>query len=143
MNRADGAAEPPVPSGAALRRAEDERHLKTVVADLWLHSETLVRQELELLKTESEIRIGHAKAAVQRGAISLGLFHAAYLTSLSALVLVLAQWVAPWIAALLVAFGATTGALVFTHLSKRALAAAIETHEPQVHEHLGRPQAHS
>jgi hypothetical protein len=113
------------PEATGEQVTQDERHLQGVIADLWQHSETLVRQEIALAKAEYEARLVHAKAAFVRGAISAGLFYAAYLTTLATLVFVLVQWLAPWLAALIVALVACAGAVVFSWLGKQALHAAI------------------
>jgi hypothetical protein len=105
---------------------DHERQLAAVVADLWEHSETLIRQELALVKAEYEARAIHAKAALQHSAISIGLFHAAYLTTLAMLLLLLAKWLDPSLAALILAIGASAGAFVFTRLGKQALNEAIK-----------------
>ncbi len=152
MSDGESAVEPSAGerSAAQLRSAQDRRELQAVLADLWQHSETLVRQEVELLKAEYEARAVHAKAAVRHGAISLGLCHAAYLSTLATLVLVLALWVEPWAAALIVAVAASAGAFVFAQLGKRELQRTTQrTRSPerqteQRHEHLlGRQRAHS
>ena len=92
-----------------------------MLADLVEHSETLLRQEVELGKAELKHRVDRAKVALRHGAISAGLFYAAYLTTLATIVLLLAEWMAPWISALVVAVAATAGAAVFTFLGKQAL----------------------
>jgi hypothetical protein len=136
-------------SDAELLTAQDRRELQAVLADMWQHSETLMRQELELLKAEYEARAIHAKAAIQQGAISLGLVHAAYLTTLATLVLVLAQWIEPWAASLIVAIAAGAGAYVFSRFGKRELQLATAPskspdRQRAHHGHaLGRPRAHS
>lgn len=132
------------------RSMAERRELQALLADLWQHSETLVRQEVELLKAEYEARAIHAKSALQRGAISIGLLHAAYLTTLATLVLVLAQWIEPWLASLIVAIAASAGALAFAWLGRQELRQATERLErpkhPRIEEHgqaLGRQRAHS
>lgn len=108
--------------GSELRPgAGAERELKAVLGDLFEHSETLVRQEIALGKAELDTRMEKAKTALMRGVISAGLYHAAYLTTLATLVLLLAQWVAPWAAALIIALAASAGAVVFTLLGRQAL----------------------
>ena len=145
---AEGQARASVPEpsqGAVLRSGnEGERQLKSVIGDLWEHSETLVRQELLLVKAEYEARMMHAKDAVQRGAIALGLSHAAYLTTLATLVLLLAQWLEPWIASLIIAIGASAGAFVFSRLGKKALDEATRPLERQQNHPIApRRRAHS
>jgi hypothetical protein len=108
---------------------EHERELKSVIADLWQHSETLVHQELALAKAEFETHVARAKTAIVRGAISAGLYYAAYLTTLATLVLALAQWLPPWLASLIVASAASAGAFVFTRLGKESLKALRQAEE--------------
>lgn len=102
-----------------------EREMKRVFVDLWHHSEVLIRQELALIKAEYEARLRAGKALLVRGAIASALFYAAYLTTLASLVLVLAQWAAPWLAALIVGGAAALGALAYLYLTKRALDVAM------------------
>jgi hypothetical protein len=129
------------PSAAAAVAAPGARHeeraLQALLADLWQHSETLVRQELALAKAEYEVRVANAKVAVRRSAISLGLFHAAYLTTLATLALALAEWLAPWLASLIIAVGASGGALIFAWLGVRAAKVATSPPESQQSHHRG------
>jgi hypothetical protein len=132
--------------GAPVTRRSSERDeptLTAVIADLWEHSETLVRQELALVRAEYEARALHAKAAVQHGALSLGLFHAAYLCTLATLVLVLAQWLDPWLSASIIAVAAGLAAAVFALLGKRAFDQATEPfrHDPPPHHPIRRARA--
>jgi len=106
-----------------------ERELKAVLANLVEHSETLVRQEIELGKAELNLRVDKAKVALRRGAISAALYYAAYLTTLVSLVLLLAEWLAPWLSALIVALIASAGAVVFTLLGRQALEQVKHPHE--------------
>jgi hypothetical protein len=106
-----------------------DRELKALLADLVDHSETLVRQEFELGKTELNLRVEKAKLALLHGAISAALYYAAYLTTLACLVLLLAQWVAAWLAALIVALVASAGAAVFTLLGRKALEQVKHPHQ--------------
>ena len=106
-----------------------QRELKAVLADLVDHSETLVRQEIELGKAELNLRVEKAKVALLRGAISAALYYAAYLATLATLVLVLATWVAAWLAALIVALVAGAGAAVFTLLGWQAVKQVKHPHE--------------
>jgi hypothetical protein len=110
-----------------------EPELKAIVADLWQNSERLVQQELQLALSELDIRVDRAKVALRQAAIAGGLFHAAYLTTLATLVLLLSQAMAPWLAALLVAVVASAGAYAFARRSKQTAPHAAqppETHQP-------------
>ncbi|HEX6243112.1 MAG TPA: phage holin family protein [Polyangiales bacterium] len=111
-----------------------------MLADLFEHSETLVRQEVELGKAEIALRVEKAKAAALRGAISAGLYHAAYLTTLATVVLLLCEWVAPWLASLIVALVASAGAVVFTLLGRQAL---HEIKDPPETRPIMRQRAHT
>jgi hypothetical protein len=139
---------PAAEATAPAARQEGERALQSLLADLWVHSETLVRQEISLAKAEYEVRVANAKMAVRRGAISFGLFHAAYLTTLATLVLALAQWLEPWLASMIIAIGAAAGASIFTWLGVRAAEAVIAppAHKQSDHREqhqLKRQQAHT
>ena len=145
----DATTQPAGDLAAAGAQREHARELQSVLADVWLHSETLVRQELALVKAEYETRTSELKAAVRRGALSLGLFHAAYLTTLATIVLVLAQWLEPWLSSLLVAIGASAGAFTFTWLGKQALEeataprASSESMKLRDHHQVRRQRAHT
>jgi hypothetical protein len=125
---------PPDPS-ARSTRAQDEPELKAIMTDLWENSERLVQQELQLALSELDVRVDRAKLALRHGAIAGGLFHAAYLTALATLVLLLSELVAPWLAALLVALLAGAGAYWFLQRSKQAAQQAsrpdTQTYSPQ------------
>lgn len=83
-------------------RAED-KSLGELFADLSRESSTLVRQELALAKAEMTQKA--ASAGKDVGLVAAGGFlaYAAFLTLIAALVLLVAQFIAPWMAALLVA----------------------------------------
>jgi hypothetical protein len=121
------------PAPGAPVSGNGEPELKAIVADLWQNSEHLVQQELELALSELDIRVDRAKVALRQAAIAGGLFHAAYLTTLATLVLLLSQAMTPWLAALLVAVVASAGAYAFSRRSKqtaRHAARPPETHQP-------------
>lgn len=126
MSRQDPAPDAPVSD-------QREPELKAIVADLWQNSERLVQQELQLAASELEVRVDRAKVALRQAAIAGGLFHAAYLTTLATLVLLLSELVAPWLAALIVAVAASAGAYAFSRRSQhtaRQAAQPPETHQP-------------
>jgi Putative Actinobacterial Holin-X, holin superfamily III len=120
---------PSTPASAS----QTEPELKAIVADLWHNSERLVQQELQLAVSELNVRVDKGKRALRTAAIAGGLFHAAYLTTLATLVLLLSQVLAPWLAAFLVALAASAGAYAFSWRSKRNAQQAAhppETLEP-------------
>ena len=116
----------------AVSPARSEPELKAIVSDLWHNSERLVQQELQLALSELNVGVDKAKVALRQAAIAGGLFHAAYLTTLATLVLLLSEVLAPWLAALLVALVASAGAYAFSRASKRS--AQQVAHPPATHE---------
>jgi uncharacterized membrane protein YqjE len=114
------------PSPRQPEPGTSEPELKAIVADLWHNSERLVQQELQLAVVELEARVDKAKVALRQAAIAGGLFHAAYLTTLATLVLLLSEVVAPWLAALLVAVIASAAAYAFTRRSKHTAREAAQ-----------------
>jgi hypothetical protein len=124
---------PEAAPSAPLSPSQREPELKAIVSDLWHISERLVQQELQLALSELEVRLDKAKVALRQAAIAGGLFHAAYLTMLATIVLLLSEVMAPWLAALLVAVTAGAGAYAFSRRSKHNAQQAAqppETHEP-------------
>ena len=113
--------------------AADKAEFKAIVSDLWQNSERLVQQELQLALAELDVRVDRAKVTLRRGAIAGGLFHAAYLTTLATLVLLLAEVVAPWLAALLVAVPAAAGAYLFARGSQSAAQQTVEPTNRSTH----------
>lgn len=125
---------------AAARAEAGDRQLRAVLADLFEHTETLVRQEVELGKAEIHVRVDKAKAALVHGAISAGLYYAAYLTTLATLVLALSEWLPGWAAALVIAVAASAGAVVFTMLGKKALDEVKQPPQTESSHAYSRPQ---
>jgi len=127
----------PLPETAPGLEQQSERQLKAVLADLFEHSETLVRQEVELGKAELNTRVEAGKAALIRGAIAGGLYLAAYHTALATVVLLLALWVTPWLAALIVCVLASSGAVLFTRLGQKALTQVRSPEQQRTFTHHG------
>jgi hypothetical protein len=93
--------------------AEPERPIGVIINDLWEKAEVLVRQEMRLGLTEAEERVGKLRRELGEQAIELkaeltaklvggAVLFAALLVLLAALTLLLAEAVAPWLAALIV-----------------------------------------
>lgn len=125
----------PVPDAQlpdAQLSAQREPELKAIVTDLWQNSERLVQQELQLALSELDLRVQKGKVALRQGAIAGGLFHAAYLTALATLVLLLAKVLAPWLATLAVSLVAGAAAYAFSRRSKHTAQQAA--HPPEAHE---------
>jgi hypothetical protein len=93
--------------------AEEERPIATIVNDLWLNAETLIRQELQLglaeaqervdaLKSELTGQLARLRVEVTGQLLAALVLFAGLLSIVAALVLLLAHAVSPWLAALLV-----------------------------------------
>jgi hypothetical protein len=132
------AAFDPAPS-----RAGTEPELKVIVSDLWQNSERLMQQELQLALSELDVRLDKAKGALRQASIAAGLFHAAYLTMLATLVLLLAEVLAPWLAAFLVAVVASGAAYLFLRRSKHSAQQAAQSPETSEPFTSSRRTAHS
>jgi hypothetical protein len=118
-------------AGAEAGRAPTPE-VKAIVADLWQNSERLVQQELQLALSELDVRVGDAKVALRQAAMAGGLMHAAYLSTLATLVLLLSQVLAPWLATLIVAALAGAGAYAFWQRSRRNAQRAADP--PEMHD---------
>lgn len=80
-----------------------ERPIRELFVELWEHTETLVRQELRLASTEMEAKVSEAKSDLTKAAVGGAVLYAGVLALLAFAILFLAKFVAPWVAALLVA----------------------------------------
>jgi hypothetical protein len=111
--------------GAFERKdGSDERSLGAIVTDLWEKTEKIVRQEMKLGLTEAEEKIETLKIELDDKAQKIkreliakaigGLItFAGSLVIAAAIVLVLALWMQPWLAALLVGVAlSATGAFL-------------------------------
>lgn len=83
----------------------DDRSLGDLFGDLSQKASTLVRQEVQLAKVEMKQKA--TEASVEVATITVGglIANAALLTFTAALVLGLAEFMAPWLAALIVSLG--------------------------------------
>jgi Putative Actinobacterial Holin-X, holin superfamily III len=119
------AAAPESRLGALERTEAGDRSLGAIVTDLWEKTEKIVRQEMKLGLTEAEEKIDSLKIELEDKAQDLkreliakaigGLVaFTGLLVIAAAIVLVLALWMKPWLAALLVgvAFSATGAVLL-------------------------------
>ncbi len=79
-----------------------ERPLRELLAELWEHSETLVRQEFQLALAELDSRVDNAKHAAASAAIGGAVVYGGALSLIAAVILLLAEVIAAWLAALLV-----------------------------------------
>ena len=82
--------------------ASSERPLGELVSELWENSETLVRQEFKLAVAELDSRVDDAKTGLQHAAAGGAVLYAGLLAVVAALILLLAEVMAPWLAAALV-----------------------------------------
>jgi hypothetical protein len=84
------------------RVAPEDRPIRELLSDLWNNSQILIKEELKLATTELESKVDEAKADLMKAALGAGALYAGVLALVAALVLFLAKFVAPWVAALLV-----------------------------------------
>lgn len=110
-----------------------EREVGKIVADVWENAEKLVRQELELGLAEIDRRVDKLKTGLMTAAIGGAVLYAGVLVLLAAVVMGLANVMAPWLAALLVGV-LVTGAGAF--MSQRGTQKAESAAKPD--EHLNR-----
>jgi hypothetical protein len=87
---------------AEVGTAGSERPLGELVSELWENSETLVRQEFRLALVELDTRIDQAKVGLINAALGGAVLYAGMLAIVAALILLLAELMAPWLAAVLV-----------------------------------------
>jgi hypothetical protein len=82
---------------------KSERPVRELLVELWENTETLVRQELKLASAEIDEKVSQAKADLTKAAIGGAMLYVGVLALTTAIILFLAKFVAPWVAALLVA----------------------------------------
>ena len=106
--------------GSDIARSDaSERPLRELLSELWENSEKLVRQEFELALTELDDRIDKVKTSLAAAAIGGAVAYAGVLALVAAIILLLAEAMAPWLAALIVGVVmAGTGALLLQKAKK-------------------------
>jgi hypothetical protein len=90
------------PKAPASLSVSGERELGTIVSDMWLNAEKLLRQELELGLAELSLRADKLKQGLLSAAIAGAFLFAGVLTLLATVVLGLSKVMEPWLAALIV-----------------------------------------
>ena len=101
-----GAPVQPDPSGAT-----GDKPIREVLVELWENTETLLRQEMKLASTEIDHKLDKVKTQATAFALGGAFLHAALLAIVAGLVLLLAEAMNPWIAALIV--GVVLGGIGF------------------------------
>src|SRR5688572_25806825 len=92
----------PTQSFGTPNSSSAERPLGELVSELWENSETLVRKEFELALAELDSRVEDAKVGIRNAAAGGAVLYAGMLAIVASLILLLAEVMAPWLAALLV-----------------------------------------
>jgi hypothetical protein len=82
--------------------ATPERPLGELVSELWENSERLVRQEFQLALAELDERVDNAKDGLKNAAAGGAVLYAGMLAMVAALILLLSEIMAAWLAAVLV-----------------------------------------
>jgi hypothetical protein len=95
------------------------RPLRELLTELWENSEKLVRQELSLALAELDGRIDQTKAALASAAIGGAIAYAGVLALVVAMILLLAEAMAPWLAALIVGVAAAGGGALLLRNAKK------------------------
>ena len=98
-----------------------DKSLRELFGELWENTEKLARQEFELAVAELDIRIHRVKRELTAAAIGGAVLYAGLLTLLAALVLLLAQFVISWLAALIVGVAAALGGYLLLHKGTKEL----------------------
>jgi hypothetical protein len=84
------------------QKAEPERPVGEIVADLWQNTEKLVRQEMELGLAEIDDRVDYLKRELMLKVTGGVLLLGGYLSMLAAVILLLSKAIDPWLSALIV-----------------------------------------
>jgi hypothetical protein len=103
-----------------VRDDPSEKPLRELLSELWENSEKLVRQEFQLALSELDDRIDKAKMALMSAAIGGAVIYAGVLAIVAALILLLAEVMAPWLAALIVGAVAAIGGVLLLQKAKKA-----------------------
>jgi predicted phosphoribosyltransferase len=96
-----------------------ERPLRELLPELWENSEKLVRQEFELALSELDQRLDKAKTALLGAAVGGAVLYAGVLACVAAVILLLAEIMVPWLAALIVGAVAVGGGVVLLQKAKK------------------------
>lgn len=102
-----------------VRDDPTERPLRELLAELWENSEKLVRQEFQLALSELDQRVDKAKTALLGAAIGGAVMYAGVLALVAAVILLLAEIMVPWLAALIVGAAAVGAGVVFLQKAKK------------------------
>jgi hypothetical protein len=102
-------------------RAVEERPLRDIVAQLSRDGSLLVKQEVAIAKQELDDKLAKAQADIAAIGVGAAVLYAGALTLISAVVLLLGQLMAVWLAALLVGAVVSTAGAVLALRAKRNL----------------------
>jgi uncharacterized protein YacL len=86
----------------ATHDAQGERPVGDILHDLWEHAQVLVTQEIKLASVELDEKIAKAKADLVAPIVGGAVLYLGVLALVAAIILLLAQAVAPWVAAFIV-----------------------------------------
>jgi putative superfamily III holin-X len=89
-----------------------EPPLKEVLVDLWGNTEKLVRQEIALASAELEVKAKKLKTEVAASAVAAGMLLAGTLALVAAIILLLSEAMAPWLAALITSAVTVGGGII-------------------------------
>lgn len=115
---------PPVTTSAARAPAADgdDRSVVTILTGLWEKTEALVRQEMRLASAELDEKMVKAKRELIALGLCGALLFAGFSSIVAALILLLSEAIAPWLAAALVGVVSSVGGFVLAQREKHAAA---------------------
>jgi hypothetical protein len=106
-----------------------EPRLRELASELWENSEKLVRQEFSLALSELDQRVETAKSGLRTAILGGSVLLAGLLATVAAAILLLAEVMAAWLAAVVVGVAATGAGVVMLRSAKRRLAPDKKTLE--------------
>lgn len=107
-----------------------ERSIGVLVSDLMTNTEKLVQQELALAIAELDVRVNKTKREAVKAATVVGLLAGGGLSGLGALIMLLAEVMEPWLAALIVSFAMSgSGWLALKAAQQKARSKTMELAE--------------
>jgi hypothetical protein len=107
-----------IPPSARSGAPGTEQPLKEVLVELWENTEKLVRQEIQLARTELDVKTRKLKTEIVAAAIAGGLLLCGVLSLVAAIILLLALAIPAWAAALVVGVVAVGGGYALLQAKK-------------------------
>jgi uncharacterized membrane protein YqjE len=113
---------PAIEKGAA---EQSEPSLSEIAGRLWSNTEELLRQQLNLARIELADRTNLLKDELKVAAVAAGLLYLGMLALTAGLILLLCEWLEPWLAALLVGAPASAVGYALGRREPRRIASVV------------------